>query len=596
MKLLTRRFLIQFGLFLVFLVSKAAFASHDPMPVDRAFQLSASLHEDQVVIVHFNIAPHHYLYQNKLKFKIKKPEEAALGRILVPKGEEKQDPFFGKQSIYEGELNIPLPILNWQTGQLVLEVNYQGCSSQGYCYPPTQKMIYMDANGGAGKIQAPYAQEPNAALAWLARQPLWLIPFGFIGFGLLLSLTPCTFPMIPILSSIILGYRGHLTARKAFLLSLTYVVSMASIYSLIGVLAGFLGSNFQMAFQTTWVILLFSGLFILLALCSFAGFYQLKLPAFLEKHLLKLSHRQKGGTYVGVAIMGALSTLIVSPCVTAPLIGVISYISQTGHAGLGGIALFFMGLGMGVPLLIIGTLEARWLPKSGYWTRTVEIILGLLLLGIAIDLLSKILPAYFILSLWGGLLLISALYLGNFFSRAKMRVKTLRRGLAAALMVYGFALMVGGLMGNEDFFAPLKKISGKMNGDEEVRIQTGFKVVTSLEELKAVLKEAKEHHQQILIDFYANWCAYCKVIDKKLFQDSEVLAKIEDFQKIKVDITQVNAESKGLLQYFNVIAPPAILFLDQSGQELLDARLVGKIQKDVFLKQVEAVSSAKKKR
>lgn len=587
MKSLNRHFLIQFVLFLVFLFSAKTFASPDPIPVDRAFQLSASLHEDQVVIVHFNIAPHHYLYENKIKFQIKKPKGAVFGGILMPKAEEKQDPFFGKQAVYQGAINVPLPILNWDEGEVVLQVDFQGCSSQGYCYPPTERILSLNSNVKGEKVETPYTQEPNRALAWLARQPIWLIPFGFIGFGLLLSLTPCTFPMIPILSSIILGYRGELTTTKAFLLSLTYVVSMACVYALIGVLAGFLGSNFQMAFQTTWVIVLFSSLFIALGLCSFAGFYKLKMPLFLEKQVMKISHGQKKGTYIGVAIMGALSTLIVSPCVTAPLIGVISYISQTGHAGLGGMALFFMGLGMGVPLLIIGTLEARWMPKSGYWTRTIEIILGFLLLGISIDLLSKILPGHFILSLWGGLLLIAALYIGNFSSKEKMTAKTLRRGFAIALIVYGLSLMLGGLMGSEDFFAPLKKVTGKINVKEE-STQT-FKVVTSLKALELELENAGKEGKNTLVDFYANWCAYCKVMDKTLFQDPEVLAKISNFQRIKVDVTKINAESKALLQYFNVIAPPVILFFDTSGKELTGLRLVGEVQKEGFLKQLDAV-------
>lgn len=561
------------------MITSNIYAKHDPKSVDHAFQLSTTLNEDQVVTVHFNMAQHHYLYKKKIKFKIKKPKSAIFGRILMPEARIKEDPFFGQQAVYEDYVAISLPILNWQEGPLILEVDYQGCSKQGYCYPPKQQIIHVQQNGKTESIQIP-TQKPNAALAWLTQKPLWLIPFGFIGLGLLLSLTPCTFPMIPILSSIILGYRSNLTTRKAFLLSFIYVVSMASVYALIGIMAGFLGSNFQMAFQSTWVILLFSSLFILLAFCSLAGVYHLKLPVIFEKYLLKLSHRQKGGTYLGVAIMGALSTLIVSPCVTPPLIGVISYMSQTGHAGLGGVALFFMGLGMGVPLLLIGTLEGRWLPKTGNWTRQIEIILGLLLLVVAINLLSKILPSPLILFLWGAVLLISAFYLGHFFSHKKIRTKTLRRSLAVVLIIYGCALMIGGLMGNDDFITPLKKTT--QNIDSAVKNE--FKVVTSLKEVEALLKKAKKHHQKTIIDVYADWCSSCKEIDKKLFQNPEVLFKIKDFQKIKIDVTKVNTESQALLKHFNIIGPPAILFFNSLGQ--LNARLVGDIQKESFLKQV----------
>ncbi len=567
-----------------FLLTSRAFAMGEPLPIDKAFHLSASLHEDHVVILRFDIAPHHYLYQTKLKFEIQQPKEASLGSPLMPKAEMKADPFFGKQAVYEGKVNISLPILNWEEGILTLVVNYQGCSSQGYCYPPTQRVIQVSLDGSVGEALMPSEELSNPAMAWLARQPIWLIPFGFIGFGLLLSLTPCTFPMIPILSSIILGYRNQLTTQKAFLLSLTYVLSMASVYAVIGVLAGFAGSNLQMAFQATWVIVLFSALFILLALCSFAGIYWLKLPAFVEKHLLKLSHRQKAGTYIGVAIMGALSTLIVSPCVTAPLIGVISYISQTGHAELGGMALFFMGLGMGGPLLIIGTLEGRWMPKSGYWTRTVEIMLGILLLGIAIELLDKILPGQFVLSLWGGLLLVAALYLGAFFSKQKMRAKTLRRGLGLVMMIYGVSLMIGGFMGSDDLFAPLKHIAGKVNHKSSEHVGGEFKVIRSLADLKAALAEAQKHKQRTLVDVYATWCAYCKVMDKTLFQDPEILSKLSDFQRLKVDVTPVDAESRALLQYLNVIAPPAILFFGENGLELPRCRLVGEVKREALLK------------
>lgn len=383
-----------FGLLLFLYIP--AFASVQPLPADQAFRFSATAKDYQTILVQFKIAPNYYLYQKHFHFKVIKPAHIILGNPLYPSNTETLKTNLGFFDVYAGSLTIPIPIIDATEKNVVLQVHYQGCSKAGYCYPPTTKIVEINLSGNflqpATELKidvAPIIQtaSQNKFENLLASHSLFLIIIGFFVFGLLLSLTPCVLPMIPILSSMIIGKEKN----HAFLLSVFYVLGMAITYAIAGIFFGVVGNNLQALFQKPWIIVCFSMLFILMALSLF-GLFNLQLPEKWRSKIAAMSYHQKSGTYFGAAMMGVFSTLILSPCVTPPLVAALGFISQSGNAALGGIALFTMGLGMGAPLLLIGALGSRILPKSGTWMNAVKYFLGILLLLIALFMLQRVFP------------------------------------------------------------------------------------------------------------------------------------------------------------------------------------------------------------
>jgi thiol:disulfide interchange protein DsbD len=422
----------------------------------------------------------------------------------------------------------------------------------------------------------PMVSEQDRIAEVLKGGNLWLIVAAFFGFGLLLALTPCVFPMIPILSGIIAGQGPNITTRKAFTLSVVYVLAMALTYTVAGVLAGLFGANLQAAFQNPWILSLFALVFVALALSMF-GFYELQLPSSLQSKLAEMSNKQEGGTLIGVAIMGLLSALIVGPCVAPPLFGALIYISQTGDAVLGGIALFALSLGMGAPLIAIGTSAGKLLPRAGAWMDAVKAVFGVLLLAVGILLLERILPAAVAMLLWGLLLICSAVYMGALtqLPAGASGWGKLWKGLGVFLLIYGALMVVGAAAGGKDTIQPLRGLMVGGAGGAAAE-HAAFKRVKTVADLDRELAAAASAGKPVMLDFYADWCVSCKEMERYTFSDQTVIQEMGRFVLLQADVTANDAADQALMQgRFGIPGPPAMLFFDTAGSELRNFRLVG---------------------
>ena len=588
-----------FVLILVLVVTTSGAAQEKPLPVDQAFKLSGSVNNSSLITLNWRIAPDYYLYKNKLSYQIVNPNSISLGEVTLPLAIHKQDHIFGKYEIYQKELQVQIPLNNpSKVNILNLQVSYQGCSAHGFCYPPQTKQIKFNLKK-TKQTETPLLQNSSKnskritgqdkVSNLLAKSSLWLIIISFFGFGLLLALTPCVLPMIPILSGIIIGHKHRVTTKKAFLLSTIYVLSMAVTYAVIGVIAGLAGQSIQAALQSPFVIGAFSGIFVLLALSLF-GLFELKLPSYFESRISDLSNEQHRGTYWGVAVMGVLATLIVSPCVTAPLIGALTYIAKTGDALVGGIALFSMGLGMGIPLILIGTSYSRFLPRADQWMNSVKYFLGVILLATAIWMLSRIIPGSVTLLLSGTLLLFSAIYLGLFNPHKLNGWGNFWRGLGLVFAVYGVILMIGGASGHTKLLQPLHNDDNTCQQPATFSNQHAkFIEIESITALRDFFANHENSNSITLLDFYADWCITCKKIDTEVFSDPGVLGSLQSLNLARADVTAKSPLDKQLQKKLGVIAPPAILFFDKNGNELKNYRIVGDISKENFLKHLKHV-------
>ncbi len=553
--------------------SKAKF-----LAADEAFIFSAEFSDPSHIVARWKIADGYYLYREKLKFSL---EDGELGTVQLPPSLLKHDSKLGDVQIYKQSLlEITLPL---KTGQetVALKVKYQGCALAGLCYPPTTTVVNLS-----------YQEEKNISeqdrLAnLLANANILYTLMVFFGLGLLLSLTPCVFPMIPILSSIIVGQGEKVTTYKAFVMSLIYVLAMAFTYAIVGVLTGLLGENLQAAFQNTWVLISFALIFVILSFSMF-GFYELQLPSGLQTKLTQFSNRQQGGTLIGVAIMGVLSALIVGPCVAAPLVGALIYIGQTGDAVLGGMALFTMSIGMGIPLIIIGISAGHFLPKAGQWMDAIKAVFGVMLLAVAIWMLERIIPGQVTMLLWASLLIISAVYLGALDGTKLLGWRKLWKGLGFILLVYGILLIIGAASGNMNPLQPLQNLSmsnhsSPANADG---VETQFKPIKGVEELERELAQNKP----VILDFYADWCVSCKEMENFTLSDPKVQELLADFVLLQADVTSNDEQDKALYKRFGIFGPPAILFFDRKGEEQKSARVVGFISAEKFYQHLKKVT------
>lgn len=581
-------------LLMFFCFSGIAYAADlEPLPIDQAFALSAWVKDEQTVVVQWQVAPTYYLYRDRIHIVPVKDKGIQLGPLILPEGKPHYHPSLGHYLALEGSVRVVLPVLSHLGDLLSLKVSYQGCSSLGFCYPPTDRILILHLRQSAHQVVHPVkvevSAEPKPSASITLDEPAffekhhgpWIL-LAFLGYGILISLTPCVLPMIPILSSIIVGQGRTLHHWRSFFLSLSYVLGMAITYAVIGMFFGLLGSNIQVALQTPPVLLFSALVFVLLALSMF-GYYDIQLPARLQTWLHHSSDRQKRGSYIGVVLMGALSSLILSPCVTPPLVGALGFISKTGSASLGAGALFALGLGMGFPLLIIGATGARWLPKAGPWMSRIKQILGFLLLAVAILLVDRIAPAWVSLWLWMALILGASVALGAFRT-----ADTLGQWLAKSLGILGFiyvvVLGVGLYQGQTRLLQPILRL-----GNQEASL--AWHRVTTVEALNQALMEAKRVHWVVLLDYYAAWCIACKQMDSTTFQNPSVQKALSSFYLIQVDITANDAESKMLSELYGVIAPPTLVFLDETAQSTPISRIVGEVNAETLLKKIEIIKS-----
>ena len=569
---------------------------------DAAFVLTAEATDRGAILARWEIAEGYYLYRDRFKFALAEGTGLSLGEPELPRGEIKDDDYFGRMEVYYTEVNARVPVQGAETGGIpvAIDVTYQGCADAGLCYPPSTKRVALTlpaeepastigANptpGGAGGtgVLAELPEQDRIAHA-LASTGTFLVLASFFGFGLLLSLTPCVLPMVPILSSIIVGQGSDVGTRRAFGLSLLYVLGMAGTYTAAGVAAGLTGASLQVAFQQPWIIAAFSAVFVLLALSMF-GLYELQLPRSWQARLTRLSNRQQGGTYAGVVVMGILSALIVGPCVAAPLAGALIYIGQTGDAVLGGSALFALSMGMGAPLLVIGTSAGRLLPKAGPWMGVVNAVFGVMLLAMAVYLLERVVAEWVALLLWAVLLIVTAIYLGALDSLNARAGgwRRLRKGAGLVMMVYGVLLMVGAATGGGDLLRPLGGLALVGSGERQGLV---FKRVKGPEALRYELRAAAARGQAVMLDYYADWCVSCKEMERETFSDPAVQAALSGTVLLQTDVTANDELDQALLRQFGLYGPPAILFFGPDGVERPQYRVVGFVESDDFRELVE---------
>ena len=551
------------------------------LPMDQAFVFSASSSSPDRVTLRWDIADEYYLYRDKIKVAV--PDgRATLGAPLFPDGEVHVDEYFGEQVVFRGEALVDVPVAAAPgTRELALDVSFMGCADAGLCYPPTTKRIMVAlgasppaATASTTEAAAPLRSEQDLLADKIRSGNLLAVLATFFGAGLLLAFTPCVLPMVPILSGIIVGAgRDRPVSRgRAFSLSFAYVMGMALTYTVAGAVFAAAGQQAQAFFQKPWIIVLFAALFVLLALAMF-GLFNLQVPAALQARLTDASNKQKQGTLVGTAVMGALSSLIVTACVAPPLVAALAVIGQSGDVFRGGAALFSLSLGMGVPLLVVGASAGQLLPKAGPWMDGIKAVFGVMLLAVAVWMLGRILPGPVTLALWAALAFVSGFCLWTMGSREMNGATAVRRGFGALALVYGVLMLVGALAGRSD---PLQPLAGLGGGGHAAAVKhVEFRRIKTVADLEREVAAASAAGKPAMLDFYADWCVSCIEMEKFTFTDPGVQAEFERAVLLQADVTANDTDDQALLQHFGILGPPTIVFFDADGRERSEYRVVG---------------------
>jgi thiol:disulfide interchange protein DsbD len=568
--------------------------ARDFLPPDEAFAMREVTAADGALVIEWDIAPGYYLYRDKTRITALTPG-ASLAAPELPTGEMKDDPEFGKVAIWREHARVRSAVVERPTGGGLFEaeVRYQGCAEDGICYPPIRKPVAFGVVAAASGFAAATAGDlaPSERIARdFDQRSLAATLVVFLGLGLLLSFTPCVLPMVPILSGIIVGQAGG-GARRGFVLSVVYVVAMAASYALAGVIAGLLGHNLQVLFQHPIAVGSFSILFVLLALAMFDVF-NLALPARWQQGLERLSRTQRGGSYIGVAVMGVLSALIVGPCVAPPLAGALAYISQSGSGLVGGSALFALGLGMGLPLIALGATTGHLLPRVGAWMVGVKQVFGVIFLAVAIYFLSRIVSGPVVLALWAALAFGVGVSLGAFDRPvvALTGARRLRQAAGLLALVYGVVLLVGAAAGADNPWRPLLPFAQSSTGAPGA--MTRFIPVRTIADVERAVTAAQADGQQAMLDVYADWCVECKHLERKTFTDPAVVTRLSKLSLLRVDVTADDQADRALLAHFDLYGPPALLFF-ADGQELRSARINGFVDAADLLEHLATFAAAR---
>lgn len=575
-------------------------ATDEILDPEIAFRVIADIDSNNLLILNWEIETGYYLYKNK--FSVESDDAALnLGSFNFPAGKSKVDPAFGQVEVYydQNSVSIPFEITDANLKEFNLNVAYQGCKEDSVCYPPIKKTFAVllpasivssaKISNSTAKLSAPEVliSEQDAITKKLKDKNLLINILSFFSFGFLLALTPCVFPMIPILSGIIVGEGDRITRTRAMMLSSSFVLAMALTYSVLGILAGLFSLNLQAASQNVWVLSLFSAVFVMLALSMF-GFYELHLPSSWQSKLSSSQSEAGRGTLKGAAAMGVLSAIIVGPCVAPPLAGALLYISQTGDALLGGLALFAMGLGFGVPLLTIGATSGELLPRAGLWMENIKHVFGVIMLGVAIWFLQRVLPESVILILWAALFITTAIFIGALdrIEPIMTHWQRLWKGLGIVMLVYGIVLVVASAHGNGTVLEPFENSSSVVSAEA-----LPFKTISNLEELNEELKQAQYESKSVMLDFYADWCVTCHEMESYTFTDPVVQKTLQQVVLLKVDVTKNNDGDKAFLKQFDLFGPPAILFFNTDAVEIKSHRLVGFVKAKPFVEHVNQALS-----
>ncbi len=607
--------------FIGILISSSYGAMQDEVLMSKqAFKSNAKITKDKIQ-VYIKLGDKIYIYKDKLKLSIIQPKKISLNEdISFPKPIKYHEFIIYLNDV---KIDIPISLIKQKVGENVkkikLKVQFQGCSKLGLCYSPMEKIFNFDikndkreienqstkiANVGKikwklpqmptskkqiKKIQKSVSKESKIAQT-LAKSSIWMILVTFFGFGLLLSLTPCIFPMIPILSSIIVSQsKENMNAKRGFFLSIIYVLSMSVAYTIAGVLAGLFGANIQIVLQNPWVIVGFSAIFVALAFSMF-GYYELQLPSSFQAKISKTSDKAQGKGVWSVAIMGFLSALIVGPCVAAPLAGALVYIGQTGDALLGGLALFVMSLGMGMPLLLIGLGAGKFMPKPGGWMENVSKVFGVVMLGVAVYMLSRVIPAQITMLLWAMLLIGSSVYLGALepIREGTKGIAKMSKAIGLFLLIYGIILFVGAILGNTNPLSPLENLKSirYVNSSSIPAGENDFIKINNINQLEKVINSSTK---PVIVDFSANWCVSCKELEHNTFSDPRVKSVFKNFTLVRVDVTKNSKEDKELMKKYKVFGPPVMIFFDKNHNEMKDEKIVGYIDSDKFLEHIKRI-------
>ncbi|MGA9047008.1 protein-disulfide reductase DsbD [Sulfuricurvum sp.] len=579
---------------------------------EEAFKPSITLIDESTIGIEIELGEKIYLYKEKVSVVDADPEDGIdfasvnMAEAVDHEGEAvfERSPAIRVKLTKSGDIRGEHPVK--------VNLSYQGCSSAGLCYEPIETTLQITVNADNLKtgseasssiLQAPAVDTANVDVISPKEEPktsetdriasvieggsLWFIILSFFGFGLLLALTPCVFPMIPIISSVIVSQGAGLGTKKAFWLSVVYVLSMAIAYTIAGILAGLFGANLQAAFQTPWIITLFSLIFVVLAMSMF-DLFELQIPNAIQSRITQISGKRSG--IVGVAIMGFLSALIVGPCVAAPLAGALIYIGQTGDALLGGVALFALSIGMGIPLVAVGTSAGKFMPKPGVWMDNVKSIFGVMLIGVSIWMISRILDENISMMLWGGLAIFVAVNIG---ALEPIRGRCIRchrankKALGIIIFLYGMSLLLGGMSGATNPLHPLDPFLPNKEAVAAVSDQhKKFEKITSIEELDAILSENKG--KRVMVDFYADWCTACKELEEKTFSDETVKTAMDNYVLVQVDLTANDEAAKAISSKYGIFGPPAILFFDEKSERIKSADIVGFKEPKEFLNHLGA--------
>ncbi len=566
-----RHFFLLFAL----LISSLAQAGNNPfeskpefLPVDKAFVLTSERLESGETQLFWQITDGYYLYQKRLKFDGLTAEQ----QPALPTGESHSDEFFGEQPVYRQGLEVKIPAS--ASGQI--KVSYQGCADAGLCYPPQTRVIDL---GGKAAVAASTEAPDQALASSLQQRALGWSLLVFFGLGLLLAFTPCTLPMLPILAGMVVG--SGATPRRGFALAGSYVICMALVYAAMGVIAALLGANLQAWLQNPWLLGTFAAIFVVLALPMF-GFFELQLPVALRDRLEHASRSRSGGSLIGAGVLGALSGLLVGPCMTAPLAGALLYIAQSGNALHGGLILFSLGIGIGVPLLLLVTVGNRFLPKPGAWMNLLKGVFGFLFLATALLMLRPVLDPSLWLGLCGALLLIAA-YSAWKQSEGFGRVAQLFGATALLLGLWGSLLVIGAAGGSDDPYQPLQVYSAGRTASVAPNGHEAFTTVKDPAALQSELDAAKAKGQWVLLDYYADWCVSCKVMEKQVFGKDKVMQALSDVRLLRLDVTADNAASRELLSRYKVPGPPSFVWIGSDGEERRSQRITGEVDADTFL-------------
>jgi thiol:disulfide interchange protein DsbD len=580
----------------------SAFGNSEFLPVDEAFRPRLTAIDGNTVEISIQVAPGYYLYKDKIAADTMS-NRVQLGKLDLPPGEMKSDPYFGDMEVYHNDVFAILPLARAtpESLDLELDVKYQGCADGGICYMPVTRTLSVSLPlatavttlSARGPASSPPLSEQDRLAELISSAGVWAVVATFFGAGLLLAFTPCVLPMVPILSGIIAGEGHGVSPGRGFTLASAYVAGMALVYTGAGIAAAAIGIPLQAVFNQPWVLSLFAGLFVVLALGMF-GLFDLQMPSAVQTRLALLSGKQKSGTVIGAFIIGALSSLIVTACVAPPLVATLTVIGQSGDILRGGAALFSLSLGMGAPLLAVGASAGKLLPKAGPWMVAVKNAFGFMMIGLAIWMLSRILSATLTLALWGILVFMAGVYLGGLttLTPAAAAPRKLGKGFGVLGVIYGVVLILGSLAGGSSLLQPL---AGLRIAGQDAALETralDFRRIKTVADLDAVLAAAAAEGRPAMLDFYADWCVSCLEMEHYTFTDASVQEALSGTVLLQADVTANDRDDQALLRRFGVFGPPTIVFFGPDGVRRQGFEVVGFMNAENFAAHVQRATAA----